>query len=122
MGHNYRMEVEISGASKRLLKKASAILDRLGGWNFEDCEDMLVCDISFNLEDEAEFAKKVIRALRTIPGLEIERDDGGLMSNDAPLIRVGFQDLEIPVNWYSDTDPDDGFTEVLDMEDGDGGA
>jgi len=109
MSRSYMVEVEfrdISGEAYR------AAVEMLRGWTphgFEDNEPFVTYRANLK-EMPREYAAAVIRALRGVPGLELTPDADGV--DEGPTIVIGLQDLEVPMEYFSDTDDDDCATVV----------
>ena len=64
-------------------------------------------------------ARAILRRLRGLPGFAVRTDEDGLVL-EGPVIRVGFIDLDVETDWYSDTGPDYSRAEVIRLDEGEG--
>ena len=118
MSRSYMVEVEFRDISGEVYRAA---VEMLRGWaphGFEDNEPFVTYRANLR-EMPRDYAAAVIRALRGIPGLELTSGADGV--DEGPTIVIGLQDLEVPMEYFSDTDDEDCAT-LVDTGDPVGGS
>ena len=119
MGRDYRVEVNLEAFNNAQLRKAYTVLKelKLGDGLCRTLSHFYCFIYTFRRDEELkDLAQHIIHMLRVkVPGASMMRDEKGNVVRTVPDIRVGFQDLDIPLEWYSDVE-DDSITTLINAD------
>jgi hypothetical protein len=111
MAHNYRVKILLNTFTEGQFGEAVKILAGYGRNYGSGAPPCVEFDATL-LDSKEEYARRLIEALRKIPGCGPVRIVNGSHLK-GPAIRVGFRDLEVPTDYWTDMDYGDGIANII---------